>query len=162
MAEHFEAKKHAYRQTQDGVVISFVCHPNDVAKMLTLAPLGTRYMVAVEEIGDDEKPPVIDTRPSAEKPIEKARRKFEALPLSQQCAIMCDDKAFAKWVCALGRDAHNPENPEVVAEVTRSYLGVKSRSELDTDKAAAGNWLSLFASYQRQVTDQRYAHVMRK
>ena len=26
----FEAKKHAYRQTQDGVVVSFVVDPQDV------------------------------------------------------------------------------------------------------------------------------------
>jgi hypothetical protein len=56
VANHFEAKKHAYRQTQDGVVISFVVHPNDVSAEMAMAPLGMRYMVAFAEIGDDEVP----------------------------------------------------------------------------------------------------------
>ena len=32
LAEHFEAKKYAYRQTKDGMVVSFVIHPDDVPK----------------------------------------------------------------------------------------------------------------------------------
>lgn len=46
-AFHFEAKKHAYRQTQDGIVVSFVVHPNDVCADLAIAPLGTQYIVAL-------------------------------------------------------------------------------------------------------------------
>ena len=49
-----ECKKHAYRQTQDGLVISFVVHPNDITPELASAPLGTRYAAVLLELTDDE------------------------------------------------------------------------------------------------------------
>ena len=55
-AMHCEAKKHAYRQTQDGVVVSFVLHPHEVPDGLATAPLGSRYVLALVQIGDDEQP----------------------------------------------------------------------------------------------------------
>jgi hypothetical protein len=58
---HVEAKKIAYRQSRDGLVVSFVIHPNDMPDALAVAPLGQRYMLALAAIGDDEKPiPVVD------------------------------------------------------------------------------------------------------
>jgi len=53
---HCEARKIAYRQSKDGLVISFVIHPNDMPDALAVAPLGQRYMLALAAIGDDEKP----------------------------------------------------------------------------------------------------------
>ena len=103
-----EAKKHAYRQTQDGVVISFVLHPQEVPDGLALAPLGTRFSLVVVEIGDDEQPvknvaangsqaatrEVVagDTAPSP------ARRPFTSLPLPQQAALLCQDKVFWSFI----------------------------------------------------------------
>lgn len=55
-AIHCEAVKAAYRQTKDGLVVSFVIHPNDMPNALAVAPLGTRYMLALAQIGDDEQP----------------------------------------------------------------------------------------------------------
>lgn len=55
-ALHVEAKKHGYRQTQDGVVVSFVLHPQEIPDALATAALGTRYMLAMVEIGDNDEP----------------------------------------------------------------------------------------------------------
>ncbi len=55
-AFHVEAKLHAFRKTQDGVVVSFVVSPIDMPQQLALDPLGTRYMLALAAIGDDEQP----------------------------------------------------------------------------------------------------------
>lgn len=55
-AIHCEARKAAYRQSKDGLVVSFVIHPNDMPDALAVAPLGTRYMLALAQIGDDEQP----------------------------------------------------------------------------------------------------------
>jgi hypothetical protein len=49
-------KLHGFRRTQDGVVVSFVLHPAEVPQALALDPLGTRYMLALAAIGDDEEP----------------------------------------------------------------------------------------------------------
>src|SRR5690242_12318383 len=112
MATNFEAKLHAFRRTQDGVVVSYVVHPNDVSTELATAALGTRYMVAVAEIGDDGKPkssaPMLRTE--AERAPEdgnqsaassgasqKERKPFASLPLSQQAAIRCTDEQFQNF-----------------------------------------------------------------
>lgn len=52
---HFEAKKHAYRQTQDGVVVSFVIHPDEVPADMATAPLGTIYMIGFQSMEEAAK-----------------------------------------------------------------------------------------------------------
>ena len=51
-----EVRKIAYRQSKDGVVISLLIHPNEVPDELATAPLGTRYVLAMVELNDDETP----------------------------------------------------------------------------------------------------------
>lgn len=124
MAGHFEAKKQAYRQTQDGIVISFVMHPDDVSQAIAMAPLGTRFMVGFAEIGDDERPvqtPVgrlEDEPPNAvtlSEAVDRAKmkagwrsgsvtdpkkdkRRFADLPASQQAAIRCGEQQFREFL----------------------------------------------------------------
>jgi len=55
-AIHFEAIKYAFRQNKEGVVISFVVHPNDLPDGMLTSAIGSRFMIALVEIGDDEQP----------------------------------------------------------------------------------------------------------
>lgn len=55
-ASHCEARKISYRQTKEGVVISFVLHPNEIPDSVATAALGTRYLLALVELNDDETP----------------------------------------------------------------------------------------------------------
>lgn len=55
-AVHCEAKKYAFRQNRDGVVLSFVLHPNDLPASIATAAIGTRYVLALVELNDDETP----------------------------------------------------------------------------------------------------------
>jgi hypothetical protein len=91
-AAYCEARKVAYRQTKDGLVVSFVVHPNDMPDELATAPLGTRYMLALAEIGDDEEP--------VERPNGKAR--YQAAPVMEQALIRAAtlprDARFRAWV----------------------------------------------------------------
>lgn len=48
MTEAIEAVKCALRQSKDGVVVSFVLHPNDDASHLLSMPIGQRVMLAVQ------------------------------------------------------------------------------------------------------------------
>ena len=86
---HCEAKKHGYRQTQDGIVVSFVLHPNEVPDDLVLAALGTRYMLVFTRIGDDEEPQVPE--------VKRPARAFASLPRSQQAGILCGDETFRRF-----------------------------------------------------------------
>lgn len=128
-----EAKKHAYRQTQDGIVISFVVHHDDMSADLAAAPLGTRYQLALVQLADDETPV------PRQKPIA----------LSQQSAILCGDPVFIKFLeenyehLATGVEA-NDFDP---ASMVRQICGVDSRAEFDTDPHAAQRWRSLKGGY---------------
>lgn len=164
MTGHFEAKKHAYRQTQDGIVVSFVMHPNDIDAAFAVAPLGTRYMVAFAEIGDDEKaletPSLTPERPhviagnagSIPASSPKDRRPFTSLPLVQQAAIRCQDHEFQAFMAC-------PSLEDATKKV-RLFCGVTSRSELMPHSKAGKEWLRLEAEYQAYLTTRRYADYM--
>ena len=108
-AFHIEAKKHAVRQTADGWVISFVVHPSDVRADFAVAPLGTRYMIALCEIGSDEQPVSNPPSGSAERPAvthtpaqqgggaHQPRQSFRSLPPEKQAGILAKDPRFQQW-----------------------------------------------------------------
>jgi hypothetical protein len=174
MSDHFEAKKHAYRQTQDGIVVSFVVHPNDVSAALAMAPLGTRYMVGFAEIGDNEQPspPVraevpVDPRGAlgaAKPPVPpvvpaKDRRPFNSLPLPQQAALRCGDDNFRAF---LSEEYGGGEwTPEQAAQEVRNYCGVTSRALIVEGDKAGDFWLKLEGEYQDWLTTRQYAESRR-
>jgi len=127
-AEHCEAKKHAYRQTQDGVVVSFVLHPNEVPEGLATAALGTRYMLAVVEIGDDEQP-------------KKPNRYV------QQAGILSGDEAFRTFAIQTCPNiwAESDSDP---AEFIRQYCEVKSRADLAHDKHGQKEFEKMTARFE--------------
>lgn len=49
-----EAKYYSMRKTKDGIVVGFVIHPNDFSAELALAPIGTRVLLAIAEISDEQ------------------------------------------------------------------------------------------------------------
>lgn len=127
-----EAKKHAYRQTQDGVVIAFVVHPDDVDPVLASAPLGTRYTVALVQMSDENEPVGGPTKTVA----------WEQMANSQQAGIRCNDDRFKSWVAR-----QSPKTPE---NFVRDTCGVKSRRELD-EGSPATKWQQLDAQFRKEI-----------
>ncbi len=168
---HFEAIKYALRQSKDGYVVSFVVHPDDVPDDLSKSKIGTRYMVAFAEIGDDDKPAPVAQRlePSAHNGLAagsnpagrtKERKPFTSLPLSQQAALRCQDKRFQEWLISTtpgltGCDIQG------AADIVRGKCGIHSRSQLDTDNRAAERWKSLDESFSRYEVTMPYAGMAR-
>lgn len=145
MATNFEAKLHGFRRTQDGVVVSYVVHPDDVSSELATAALGTRYMVAIAEIGDDEKPKAT---------AQKEPRKLAEIPLSQQAGILCNDLDFQLWLSSTV--GHPIRQGWSAADEVRERCIVESRAEFDTDKRAAERWKALRAEYESWLVTKRY------
>ena len=153
IATEIEMKKHAYRQTQDGIVISFVCHPNDVTPDIATAALGTRYKVFLVEVGDDEQP-VAKAAPAAS---EKPRERFADKMLSVQAGIRCNDERFWRF---LGYKGYACKSDPVAqsADIVRALCSVESRSSLDTIGSAGSAWMSLndeFEQWAGQVAEAR-------
>jgi hypothetical protein len=130
-----EVRKIGYRQsTKDGMVISFAVHPEDMRAEVAAAGLGTRYMMALVEIGDDEKP--------VEKPKEK--RDYS---LPQRVAMVCNEPAFEKFLCETEfEDRFMPDKDQVATHV-RYLCGVDSRSEILPGTEAARKWDELHGKY---------------
>ena len=137
---HCEAKKHAYRQTQDGIVVSFVLHPNEVPDDLALAPLGTRYVLALVRIGDDETPQPPDERP------KRPARPFASLARSQQAGILCNDEAFQEWIAT--HYAFVVKNESGARSFVISHCQVNSRRELDVSDEAGVLWDALRGQFE--------------
>lgn len=139
IASHCEAKLHALRKTQDGIVVSFVLHPQEVPDALNLAPLGTRYMLAFSEIGDDEEP----------KPGAPAKQRWDELPLSQRAALLCNNKEFQFWLESTGRRNYDDESHYSfqAAEWVRKYCDVLSRGDIKPGTKAAALYLQIENDY---------------
>ena len=141
-ATHCEAKKHGYRQTQDGIVVSFVLHPNEVPDDLALAALGTRYMLVFTRIGDDEEPQAPE--------VKRPGRPFASLARSQQAGILCNDETFQKWVGRQGGQSFfYPENSSGARQFVLAECEISSRRELDVSDEAGERWDALRGAFEK-------------
>jgi len=90
--------------------------------------------------------------PIAKPEAPKERRPFSELPYSQQAAMRCGEREFARFlaekftvdsVVAGG----NKSLPEFSSDAVRQICRVKSRSELERGTAAGDKWEALEAEY---------------
>jgi len=156
-AIHCEMKKIAYRQSKDGVVISFVLHPQEVPPELSTSHIGARYIAALVEIGDDEQPiqrpekekpnPFASTSPTLQPDKDKpAGAKWKDLQPAQQAGMQCAKPVF--WAYLNEERNYRVTNPEEAAEAVREICGVHSRVELGTNHKARVIWHQLDSEFQ--------------
>jgi|GEM_PF-2220298 len=134
----FEAKKHAYRQTQDGISVTFIMHPDDVDAEFAVAPLGTMYHVTAVQLDDDGKP-----KATPQKAVYA--EKSDGEKAVTRAALLCQDKAFMKW--AEERFGVGSDEETNAAEFIRTACGVSSRAELATNQAALAKFTALEAEF---------------
>lgn len=144
---------YAYRKNKDGVVVSFVIHPNDMPAALAIAPIGARFVSALVMVGDDELPvspaakeKSAEPRPVLPKSPAGAKRAFRDLPPPQQAGIHCEDPVFAAFLReTYADDWHETQD---AAECVRLICAVSSRSELATNHKARVIWHQLDSQFQ--------------
>jgi hypothetical protein len=138
-----EVKKDGLQQRQNGDwVLRFVVQAADMDQRLTSAAMGTRFQVALVEIGDDELPK------------QKGKMDWRELQPAAQAGIRSDDAVF--WAF-LHEEHCYPESPviqnkEDAAHVIRTICNIQSRSELGTNHKARVLWKQLddqFQAWQR-------------
>lgn len=159
LSESCEARKIAYRQSKDGIVVSFVLHPNEVPDGLTLAPLGQRYVLALVALDDDETPkevmqhsvdamarPKHKTVPVSE--AVKAPGRAQVAPekrLVQRAGILCSDPLFQAFLLENKMIPSKNENDAAVA--VRMICGVDSRVEIIPGSASAKVFDDLYGKF---------------
>ena len=79
------------------------------------------------------------------KKIEKPKRSFEELPLTQQIGIICNEPAFWRFLRSRGEDV---ENAQHAAEFVRNFCEVKSRQEIVPHSLALEHWNEVANDYE--------------
>lgn len=153
-AIHCEMVKCAYRQSKDGIVVSLVVHPDEVPAGLATSKLGTRYMVALVQIGDDELPVQKESRPAPRQEIQPQpdgakRMDWREVQPAAQAGIRCGDPAFRAFL--MEQHSYRPRDrndTEEAAVFIRGFFGINSRSELGTDHRKRVLWKQLDDQFQ--------------
>lgn len=116
----FEGKKIALKQTKDGIVMSLAIHPDDLPEELMRDFVGSRYMVVMVRLGDEEKP--------------LNREEFAGSQLVKLSGILCRDKDFWDYLYEDGQLFE--KNEAACVDWMTSYLGVASRADIKANVEA--------------------------
>lgn len=153
---------YAYRKNKDGVVVSFVVHPNDMPAELATAPIGSRFVAVLVQIGDDELPVKqtrkavvqnpkrtphrVDARPEPHNPPARAKRDWRDMPYPQQAAIRVGEATFAAYL----REEHPDEWHETgdADACMKLICRIESKRELGIEGKRATLWFQLDSAYQ--------------
>jgi hypothetical protein len=96
----------------------------------------TGVPVAIARLQEPEKPAT-----------EKPKRQWSDMSRAQQAGIACNEPDFRRFL-ALDCDGILMLDLDMTADAVRHECGIKSRSELDTNKEAAKKWDKLYSDYQ--------------
>ncbi len=130
-----EAIKTALRQTKDGIAITLVVHPNDVPADLMSDPIGSRDMVGMARLDDDD---TIITPPSVR----------EANKIVNQAGMLCREDSFQDWLFDQGLIFEKTE--EAAATAVRQHCNIHSRIELASNKDARWLWTELVGEFENR------------
>ena len=135
-AIHFEAVKTSMSQSKAGTILRIAIHPNDVPPSLHTDWVGSRYMVAMVKLDDEDQPEISDDQ-----------RQTKALVAS--AGMLCRNEDFRKFLDSQDLLSFSPDHWSVdgdgdkwsdlealTARCLRSYLHIESRSELATNSEA--------------------------
>lgn len=166
-AIHCEMVKYAYRQSKDGVVVSFVVHPNDIPAALSTSHIGSRYMVALVQVGDDERPIPQTEKGKAKISAAKlqpdtpdkprsagARRPWNEMLPSAAAAVRGNDAVFRAFLNE--ERGYQVQNHTDAAEAVREICKVKSRRDLNIEGSNGMlMWQLLDSAYQAWLAKER-------
>lgn len=139
-----EMVKYALRQTKDGIVVSFVVHPNDIPAALQISQIGSRWMAALVQIADDETP---IAPPLPAKFIAKdGKRDWRELSPAQQAGIRCEEPAFSAFLREQRPDDWHESQDS--SACVRLICGVSSRAYIEKDQRSRMIWKQLDDQFQ--------------
>ena len=139
-AVHFEAVKTSMSQSKQGTILRLALHPNEVPPSLHTDWVGSRYMVAMVKLDDEDKPQMSDQQRETERLIASA-------------GMLCRNLDFAKFLfdidSLLGVPNDESEREKRVADALRDILGVESRSEMRTNSVARERFKNMVEEFTR-------------
>tara|TARA_B100001057_G_scaffold477865_1_gene547652 strand:+ start:2739 stop:3152 length:414 start_codon:yes stop_codon:yes gene_type:complete len=127
-AMNFEAVKVSMQQNKDGVMLRLAVHPNDCPSDLHTDWVGSRYMVAMVKLNDQDE---IETREN-EKAIQR---------LIASCGLLCRELDFQSYLGVNSED-------EAVDSI-REKCGITSRSEFRDNTLARESFIRIREEYKQ-------------
>ena len=118
-ALQFEALKVALKQDATGYVLTVKIHPDEIPEELLRDFVGSRYMIAMVRLNDDESPAPYKNR-------------------VKEAGILCKTALFLDFL----NEVHGFEikNEREATECVYQFCGIKSRTELNGNKVAQERW----------------------
>ncbi len=129
-AYKFEAVKVKLLQNKEGIMLSLVIHPNEVPQDLVRDWVGSRYMVAMAKLDDDDQPVI----PKSVDEGKKART---------SAVMLCKDEKFWTFVGMKVPSMAPVWNEEECAEGLKVILEIDSRSVIAKDKDVCRRFIEL-------------------
>lgn len=128
----FESIKAGLKQSKDGYVLTLAVHPDELPDALMRDFVGSRYVVVMVRLGDDEQP-------------MNREGEFPGDTAVKMAGILCRDKEFWDWLH--GKEWLMEKNEKACTEWLCSYLDIESRKELKTNEEARDLFNRLKASF---------------
>lgn len=130
----FESIKVALKQNKDGYILTLCVHPDDIPDELIRDYVGAHYQVVMVRLNQDNMP-------------MDREKEFEADRAVKYAAILCKDESFWEFLNDSG-EIFECNEKEATAWM-RTYLDIKSRSELKTNVEARKKLDNLTKDYAK-------------
>ena len=128
----FESIKTGLKQSKDGYILTLAVHPDELPDELMRDFVGSRYVVVMVRLGDDEQP-------------MNREGEFPGDHAVKMAGIMCRDSEFWDWLHS--KEWLMEKNEKACSEWLYSYLDIESRKELKTNEEARDLFNRLKASF---------------
>jgi len=134
----FEAVKVSMSQDKNGIMLRLNVHPNDCPQELHTDWVGTRYMVGMVRLNDQDEPEPREEHQNVERLIASA-------------GLLCRNAEFIKYLQEAGlvedTDPFRIEAASVAA--IRKHCGIKSRSDFRDNPDARSKFESLREEFKQ-------------
>lgn len=128
-----EVVKIAMAQDKNGHVLKLSIHPNDLPKDLVLDPLGSRYVMVLAKLNDQDE-------------IETPKDKSEGERAVDIAGLLCRNNRFVHWLYDSGLSMADTQDGAIAA--VRQICGIQSRSEFRTNEEARARFLDLKSEFE--------------
>lgn len=131
-----EVVKVAMAQDRNGHILKLSIHPDDLPKDLVLDPLGSRYVMVLAKLDDQDQVVQPKEKSDGEKAVDIA-------------GLLCRNDRFIGWMADRGY-SHGRTQEDVVQAI-RDLCGIKSRAELATNEHARREFTALRLEFENAV-----------
>ena len=137
LALNFEAVKVSMSQDKNGTNLRLCIHPDDVPQELHQHWVGSRYMVAMVKLTDEDEPEI------SEDQIRKQR-------LFKSAIMVCKEESFWSYMADTNPFSLDGKinSEEGCAKHLRDRLGISSRSDLKKDNDALNKFENMLLDYR--------------